>query len=256
MASIRIVSWNISAGREAKSLEQFDYLTENLSYFTSKIKETHADVVCLQEVHFNSKRSQAREIAQELGLKSIFESPRSPSHINKDYLMENAILTELEILQHKTYQYPYPKFPLVFADGRPAAIHNQNLQVAMLPEFNVANTQLLPLGLFGYNYFQGLGREFGAKFEQTLKVLKTPLLLCGDFSGDFENDKVELVFNKVFPKLGLKDALPEVVTRPTNDGKKHKNDHIFYSKDFIFRDARVIPTNTDHYLCVADFDYQ
>lgn len=244
---MKIVSWNIAGGRKMKSEQMFDYEEENLDYFAEQILSIDADVVCLQETHTNAERSVAKDLAKILKMDNVIDSPTSPSHVDKNFQLGTAIISRLPFNETKVYQYPDPSFELYFSDGKKAITHHKNLQEVKIEDFYLANTQMLPIKLFGYEYDRGKGFDFAKEIEKTLTVLEQPIIFCGDFN--FDNPSK--VYPDLFNKLGLKEALPNKVTRPSPQGKKTP-DHIFYSPKFHLIKSGVVKTLTDHYLCYAE----
>ena len=71
---------------------------------------------------------------------------------------------------------------------------------------------------------------------------------------DFNFSDPQKVFS-IINELNLINALPDEGTRPSKDGSKKKSDFIFYSSEFKLINSGIIETNTDHYLCWAEFEY-
>lgn len=248
---IKIVSWNVAGGRKVKSLDQFDYEAEDLNYFASEIKKINPDIVCFQESHSNSSRSISNEIAQFLKIKNVFDSPFSPSHIDSNYQLGVSIIPKFSFIAKNTLQLPYPKFKLYWKNGREADIHHKAMQKVLIEGFNLVNIQLLPLGLWGFDYSKDKGKEFSLEIDKTLNLLNSPLIFCGDINFD----KPDLIYPKLIKRLCLKEALPNLTTRPTKNNSKKTPDHIFYSPEFLLIDSGIIQTQTDHYLCFAEFEF-
>lgn len=251
--NIKIASWNIAGGREISSLSTFDYKEENIDYFYSKLFEISPDIVCLQESHYKNidKSSFAKKLSDLLDMNLIVESINSPSHIDKDYSLSNAIISSNNVISVKEEYFPDPSVPLYWKDGREAITHKKNIQVAKFDGYNAANNQMLPIEYFGHSYVgdpvgEKLARDINEVMERTIT---TPVLWCGDF---IHNDPSQIY--KHIRNLRLRDALPDTTTRPNKDGRKSKLDHIYYSPEFTLISSEVIVTNTDHYLCVAEFE--
>jgi endonuclease/exonuclease/phosphatase family metal-dependent hydrolase len=250
MDTIRIASWNIAGGYPIASLAGFDYEKEDISYFTSQLAAIDPDIVCLQESHtsLDGSRVIAAEIAQQLGLLHVFNSPASPSHVNKEYQLSTAILSRWKFISQKLYWYPDPDFDLFFPDGRKAVTHQKNLQLVQINDFYVANTQMLPLTLFGYAYDDGGdGSELAAGIDQVMSKVQNPVIWCGDF-----NYNHPLSIYDSLQALAVSEALPDKITRPHNSGMKLTPDHIFYTSDFRLVESDVKQTKSDHYLCYAE----
>lgn len=249
---MKIVSWNIAGGRKINTLKHFDYGEEDLGYFADKLNSVGADVVCLQETHTDSTRSVAKELAKMLKMDYVFDSPASISHIDKNSFLGNSILSKFHIDNPRTTIYPYPDFELVWKDGRVADRHDKLLQIVKTNGTYIANTQLLPIGLFGYTYNDQNVEIYAREIEKALIGIPSPAIFCGDFSGDFANDLVEDVFKNLFTENKFADAIRQI-TRPLKDRPGRQTDHIYFSPQFTLIGSGVIQTQTDHFLCWADF---
>jgi len=256
--TIKIASWNIAAGRTNKSLSQFDYDQENISYFSNLLKTVEADIICLQETHYGENKDIGKEIANELAYPFYYTNPGHESHIDNKLKLSNSILAKTKPLSIEAYILPYPEFELYWPNGNPAKRYEKSLLCAKFKGFNVYNTQLIPLGLFGVLYGDEKAKIYSQNLEVSFKnVLEAPLLICGDFSGDFPDDKPQLVFSELFTSLSLMDSIPHQITRPKNDGLIHQTDHIYFSdQSFSCISSEVIPTQSDHYLCTATFKFK
>lgn len=213
-----------------------------MSYFTSELKKISPDIACLQETHINNERSVAGEIAAALGGYHTQEVSMSPSHIDRQYALGNAVISKEMPRDAKSQTYVYPTFPLVLPDGKPAVHHDKGFQVINFSFGMVINTQMMPLGFLGTPYRTPLGRSFARDMEkQLLAHVRHPFILCGDL-----NVSEVTEFYPELLKL-MKNVLPDMPTRPRGG----KPDYIFLSKEYQVIDAGVIETNTDHYLCWA-----
>ena len=251
---MRIASWNIAGGHTVKSTGHFDYNPEDTSYFSDQLAELEPDVICLQETHTNEKRSVAAEIARELGGYHVFNSPLSPSHVDPAYKLGMAILTRKPFANERLHMYPSPEFELFFASsGRKAIEHKKALQTVDYDGMQVANTHMLPLIIFGYDYREGRGKELAGKIERVIENnLSDRGVLCGDFgmsNGQFE------VYRELMKKFQLENALPEKPTYHDASpiGGLNAPDCMFYTAGTLeVVDSGVVTTNTDHYLCWAE----
>jgi endonuclease/exonuclease/phosphatase family metal-dependent hydrolase len=245
---MKILSWNIAGGRKDLPDRSLGYEgREDLVYFSNKIKECGPDVIMLQETHSNDKRILAEEIAARLGMPYVFNTPASPSHIDPEYSLGNAIISKFPIHEQSAVFYPNPWFDLVFKDGRKGVQHPKNLQTVKIENIYFANTQMLPIRIFGYEYDHGLGNELALSIERVLENLvdKKPLVLAGDFNF---NDP-QSVYLKFFSKTNLKEVLPAKPTRP--DGKS-RHDHIYRSEDIKIISSEIYETFSDHYICFVE----
>ncbi len=251
--NIRIVSWNIAGGRPTASLDQFDYGAENLEYFITEIRKYDPDIICLQEVHtpLQGGVSQAELIAKALHLPYIINSPINVSHIDINYNIGIAILSKLPTQAEKTLTLPNPHLECVWADGTLAYTHEKNIQVVAFNDFTVVNNHMLPITLFGYSYDDASrGGELARNINEMMSknVPSGSLIWCGDFN--YNNPP------NIYPcmqSLQLTDSLQNEGTRPVKGGAKKCPDHIYCTREFLLQESTIEKTNTDHYLCFAEF---
>lgn len=249
---IKVASWNIAGGHKIASLKRFDYQKDDISYFSEQLSKFSPDIVCLQESHTSKddNDSNASQIASALGLSVIVNSPNSPSHIDPGYLLSNAILSHFAPIDIVEKQYPDPD-PIYWSDGRRAGGHFKNLQYATFSDFRIANTQMLPIHYFGFEYDDsGRGSDLARDINSIMSsIIKPPVIWSGDFNIDNPL--------KIYPymkKLKLREGLPDINTSPIHKGWKQKPDHILYSPEFKLIKSEVMNTDTDHYLCFAEFE--
>lgn len=250
---LRIVSWNVAGCHTMASMDHFDYLPEDIEYFADHLQKIEPDIICLQESHtsIDGSSGNAEKLARRIGFPYLFNSSCSVSHVDKDYKLGNSIISKIKFNDEHIAFFPNPEGDLFWSDGRLALTHEKGVQVVSFDLFNVANSQMLPARLFGFNYDDG-GR--GSKLAEGInevmkKEVEKPVIWCGDFNF---SDPLKVYSHLI--NLGMKDALPEVNTLPSKDVTKKKSDFIFYSPEFKLIDSGVIETNTDHYLCWAEFD--
>lgn len=241
---LTIATWNIAGGHTIHDEEkQFAYNPEDIKYFIRELKDLSPDIVCLQETHINDKRSIANEIAGEMGKFFCFEQNNSPSHINPDYRLGNAVLSKYSFRKKDNFTLPYPNFQLTL-NGKdvnsPAMRHDKGFQVVEFDFGTVVNIQMLPLAFLGTPYDTENGKSFAKEMEDCMNVeCGSTGIICGDFNYRAAPD---LYINLLSDK---RDTLPEVPTRP---GEK-KTDYIFCKNKFQVLDSGIINTKTDHYLC-------
>ncbi len=243
---MKIITWNIGGAHTVNSAEQFDYDKEDLSYFVDAIRPLNPDVICIQESHTNDDDVLANRLAESLGLPYVFDAPRSPSHIDENYQLSNAIISRYPIENKKSILLPDPPFELYFRDGKKARLFHTYVQTADIQGITVANTHLQPLHIFGYSYSEGEGKKFAEETEKILcDNLNSPLIFAGDFNApNLLND-----FPRLIESFGLTAALEEQAT----DIQGHRMDYILYSEGLMMEDSAIIKTErADHYLGWAE----
>ncbi|MBX4189344.1 endonuclease/exonuclease/phosphatase family protein [Candidatus Parcubacteria bacterium] len=237
-----VATWNIAGAHPPRSSNYFDYEDEDIAYFAEELKKISPDVVCLQETHINKSRSVAKELGKGVGLELVSDMDCSPSHIDPEYRIGNAIISNTPAAKFENRLFPYPEFPMHFPDGRPAAHHDKGFQVAEFPFGNIINLQMMPIRFFGTPYDSEEGKRFALQMEQELvSHAESPLIICGDFN----YKDAEVLYENLIKKFSLKSALPDKPTRP--DGKK--SDYIFYSPEYALIDSGIAEVKADHYLC-------
>ncbi len=250
---MKIASWNIAGGHTVKSKSHFDYEDEDVSYYVRHLAAIDPDVICLQEVHMNAAQSTAQQIAEGLNGYQVSEFPLHDSHIDDNYKMGLAILTRGEFEDPQLHLYPPPEFDLYFNDGRRAAKHDKGLQTVRYGGNLIANTHMLPLIIFGYDYRYDKGRKFAGTIDNAMAAnLGEPLIFCGDFGA---SNAQASTYKKTIGIFKLQNALPAKPTyhAASEVGGINAPDCIFFSTASLERsDAGIIITKTDHYLCWAD----
>lgn len=246
---LRIGTWNIAAARKMVSTERFDYSPdEELPYFAEEIRRLDLDVICLQESHANEDDSMARRLGKLVEMPNVEESIGCPSHIDILYNLNTAVLSKQTFVGAPSYKLPRPPFELRFKhDGRAVPPYDRYLQVVDLGTYAVANMWTEPLGAFGRSYEADEGKSFAAQIDELLVAkLERPLL----FAADFNIEDVAAALPQLVETFRLKEALPDMPTKP------HGNhpDHILYSPEWKKLDSGVVQTQSDHYLCWAEFE--
>ncbi len=240
MTELIIATWNIAGGRPMKSSERFDYAAEEIGYFADELRKINPDIICLQETHLNDERSVSRDLCEILADYHREEVSMSPSHVDEQYHLGNAILSKEIPKRVENIPYPDPRFPLTLPGGKPAIRHAKGFQAAYLGFGTIINTQMLPLAYLGTPYNALEGKSFAGEMENVL--LSHPAeIICGDLNyTDAKTLYVKLLKEKV-------NALPDAPTRP--GGKK--TDYIFVPESCNVISSGIVETNTDHYLCWA-----
>jgi len=241
--SLKIATWNIGGAHTINSNSMFDYDKENLSYFADILRPLDLDVICLQESHTKEGSIVSKRLAEMLGLPFVFDSPRSPSHIDESYQLADAIISRYPIEDTQHILLPQPPFELFFQDGKKAKLFQTYVQTARIQGVSFANTHLQPLHLFGYSWSEGKGQKLAFDTETTFldNLGKPPLI----FAGDFNAPKLKGDFPRLMKTFHLKPALDE---QPT-DVKGNKMDYILYSPEFTIKQSEIIKTKkSDHSL--------
>lgn len=247
---ITVATWNIAGGRKMRSADgRFDYADEDVAYFADCLRKVSPDIICLQESHTSNTRVIAREIAEALDMKYVYNAAVSSSHIDAQYRLGNAIISRWPLKHVRDVTYPYPDFAYFFADGKPAKRHDKMMQIYEWNGVQIINTQLLPLHIFGKDYGDGEGGEYAAQVERVWldNVQERTYIFCGDFN----LSNIGAVFPLFHIVAEFCEPLPSGPTRPDIPGSMQSSDHILTSPDIDLGDAGIVTVQADHYLCYA-----
>lgn len=141
----------------------------------------------------------------------------------------------------------------VSAGGRELATHDKGLLAvrARVGEHAVwfATTHVFPFYKFGRDArepaFAAVWQELAAGVDALAGLARLPVLLGGDFNTEHR----ELLTGRLAGRF-----LRGVTGTPTYRGIE--SDDVIYSPGLALRGTRVIPTFSDHDLCVCEFEFQ
>lgn len=244
----RIATWNITAALKARSAKAHDYEDhESLDYFADQLQQLNADVICLQATQMNEDDSMAQRLAKLLGMPFIDETIGFPSYFDPLDNLNIAVLSK-QPFTSTAVKLPKPSFPLVSqATGKSAIAFDRYLQIVSFDECNVANAWFEPLSPYGFTYEEGEGAEFAQALDDTIaSKLQKPLL----FAADFSCPRPLTVLPKTTAGLQLEEALPEGPTKLNG----RPSDHILHSPEWRKVNSGIIKTQSDHFLCWAEFE--
>lgn len=254
--SVTVATWNLSGGRLARSSGLFDYEPgENLDYFVAELTKVNPDVVCLPETHLakegQSGASLSSRLANKLGFSYVHDAPLHRSHIDSNYTLGIGLISK-HAFEAQDVPLPQPDFPILFANGKPATPHTRWLVVAEFDGFTLATTHNWPMEVFQLSYDKepaaGYGRSLADIYLNALPSGR-PLVLAGDLNFN----SPENVMPKLLNELHLKEALPQ--DQPTRNAGD-RPDHILYSPGFRCQKSRIIPGESEHYLCYATLELE
>jgi hypothetical protein len=245
---MKIVTWNIAGFRRTKSLKVWDYSDIDLPYFADEILKLDPDIINLQEVEFVIGRNQIKEFAKLVHMEHTLEIPMHPNHISEGE-MGYAVISKDKITNVDSINQPYPSFELIFKNGQVAKRFDK--QFVSYSTFGIRCTtiQLQPIGFWGYSYYEEPGLAYGHDVLQTLQSLDSEII-----TGDFQFTDLGLVSPELMKKY--KDALPDEFTRVSNAGQPTRADHVLLKQTLKLLDSKVVKTQTDHFLCYAEFETQ
>ena len=247
---MRCVTWNISgAVLTSNNAPEGLTTTDSLGYVGNCLAELNADIVCLQEVPFLPDEPEfASALAGRLGFSHFVSVPISPSHLHDNARLGLSVLSRYAIRSSETIQLPNPNVTVRLPDGRAERSHDKAMLIARLDagdhECVVACVHLPPFRALrrhpGEPMFEPLRRALSAAL---MPLLSEPFLLLGDVNTD--------TIGHVLPELQRAPGVTELIRVPTRvDGSAC--DQIVCSAHWTPGFSLVIPTWSDHHLCVTD----
>jgi len=245
--NIRIATWNIAGAHRLISDKRMDYGPQDIDYFAEQIRKLDLDIVCLQESQTKRGDSLTEKLAAATTMPHWAETEGCPSHVDRDYKLTTAILSKIPFRQTDAVLLPHPSFELRFTHNNTVVMpYDRYLVTAAFDDFTVATLHTEPLGAFGLDYAQGEGNTLAKLIDKVLvDELAEPLLLAGDFN---TND-LPSSFPNATSNYRLREVFAKTPTRP--DGER--TDHVAYSPQWLPQDSGIIHSQTDHYLCWAEF---
>lgn len=244
---LTIATWNIAGARTVRSDRHFDYGAQDKEYFARELRRVQPDVVCLQESHLSDTgASVAVDLAQELEMPHVCETPLHPSHIDSTQTLSIAILSRWPLQGHAC-RLPDPRFPIHIND-RVVEPLPRSLLIATLPElpFTVATVHANPDAYLGFDYENGIGRSHGSDLACAFDAeLPADALLAGDLN----MDSPSTVLTPFAARRQLRCALPDAPTVPAWGTRP---DHILYPPRMRVHETGIECTDrADHYLSWA-----
>ncbi len=226
MKSFTLASFNICSAH----FREGHYTDDNLARLAACIRDSHADVVALQEVDRGAERSQHVDMPARLSAMS-----RLPYHYFikiRDFQggeYGTAILSRYPITECRTMNYPVRiatqgtscGYAVLDMDGTPVTIYNTHLSC----ESEKANTETLQC------------------LEAILTQASGSFLVCGDF-----NTSPEKVARYLPTISRAHDGLITYADRSI--------DHILYTAPITVHNVRTMDTQsdgtTDHYMLLCE----
>lgn len=221
---IRVVSYNIHSGRDL-------FWRKRLEQMAATLQELDADVICLQEVHQNSKYGyQARFLADQLGYVLLF----APSIPIADGFYGNAILTHLPCNRSQTVFLPAKKEKRTLLQ---AALMWQGREVL------IWNTHCSLQATSRTSQLQLLATLASQALESA-----SPLLLLGDFNAP------NITFAPLLYDCALEMGMEN---QPTLPAFRRRLDYIFASPHWQVQHVAIssVPWS-DHVPVIAELGWR
>lgn len=251
------LQWNIQAARvrqpEADALALDSYAGDRPEYIGNYLAARSLDFITLQEVHANTERNQAEEIAAFLGDVSVVTDSYGQSFMNPDYGICQSVISRHPIASHRyiPLQFaPYTPVNLDDLDGEYLA-KDTGLTVATLDiegaPLNAVTLHMQPFSLFAIDPYGDAARELRASLEEELAKLEQPWILQADFN--VNDQSIDTFLGDIAKLPGYTGLVQLVSTIPA--GKTI--DHVAGAGVEIISSEVDATTLTDHYPVITRF---
>lgn len=240
---MRIATWNVHCGLFEPPLQDSD------EYLAECLRAVSADIVCLQELALpeRGKRAFAQQLAHRAGYGHVEVVALSRSHLT-DALMGLAILSRRPLGAASGHILPNPMLVGTNRHGQPIVSHDKGL-LRVEVDWHGVPVSILCAHLFPFHRFDVTPRAevldpAREAFQQQLAAATTrPSVICGDMNVGNIDD--------FLPRAREAFGLHSPIHGPTRpDGRAH--DHILHSAHLSSSWTRIIPTRSDHHLCVTE----
>ncbi len=227
---MRLLTWNIRGGLGMDN-------RRSLKRIADVIRESQADIICLQEVHFRLPQSSFQNQPRTLG--GLLEMP---VHFQPSYRIGfggfgNAIITKLPVQHVQLHALPNDE-----ERRRPAfRFERRGLLVVEVNDSDIPGTLLTT-----HLSLNEIDRHRSVEaIARVVKVSRLPVILAGDFNAGPGGKEIEAL--KSFS--GLADA-GESNAHPTYpaDNPSARIDFIFHSPELRLKKASVTQTLASDHL--------
>lgn len=251
---VRVATWNIGGGILGDSHQTSG--KEYLEYHADLLRLHQPDIVCLQECHHseNSQTNQVSRLAETLNYQYSKSTPISPSHLDPDAELALGIMTSYPIRNIKYTRFRNPCLTATGPKGQQWTLFDKgycSYEVELAEEtIAITNAHCFPLHYFSAtateDRFKDIWNDLGSHLKESEN--SRPTLAAIDLNFPFI--KNVLSDEIIGPRyINAFDATP---TTP----KGIQQDYILYSRQFRLLTTHIIPTRSDHHLCICDFSFE
>jgi endonuclease/exonuclease/phosphatase family metal-dependent hydrolase len=240
---MRIATWNVHCGLFEPPPGDCN------AYLTDCLRAVSADIVCLQELNLpnHGERDFAEQLARRAGYEHVEVMALSRSHLT-DGLMGLAILSHQPLGPVHGQILPNPKLVSTDRQGRSIDSHDKGL-LRVEVDWHGVRIAIFCVHLLPFHRFnvapsaEALDPAREALLLQLAGTTAQPSVICGDLNVGNIDD---------FMPGARKDfELHSLIHGPTRpDGRSH--DHILHSAHLNSCWTRILPTRSDHHLCVTE----
>jgi endonuclease/exonuclease/phosphatase family metal-dependent hydrolase len=242
MMRLRVATWNVH-----EAILAGGGMPDDPSSFWAELVDAEADVAALQEVCFGAsgEPSDLAMAAKLTGMTHAVSFPLSASSLRVGQLAGLALLSRRPLREEQRLKLPNPGLRHESNEAEVNS-HDKGLLSAVLElwgcPIRVASLHIPPFHRFG-RAPQEFGPIWAALGKAIASIDDLPLLVCGDFN----TGRRELLTEQI--ELPLHRAIGD---QDTHCGTAA--DDILYTDPFELVMSKVIGTQSDHALCLAEFE--
>jgi endonuclease/exonuclease/phosphatase family metal-dependent hydrolase len=239
---LRVVTWNVHEGLRADG-----ELPDSSASFWAELVAAEVDIAALQEVRFSAagELGDLALAAESGGMPHIAAFPLSASSFWAGDLAGLALLSRHPFRDEQRKKLPNPGLSNEH-DESVLTSHDKGLLSAVL-HHNGRSVRVISLHAPPFHRFGRVPREFTSIWAELGKSIgpldDLPLLVGGDFNTDDRELLTEQVDGRLRRAIGCQD---------THGGKS--TDDILYTDALDLVGSKVIGTQSDHALCLAEFE--
>ena len=243
--SLRLATWNVHCG-------VFDGTSSarrpDLTSMADCLRAVSADVVCMQEFPIleGGVSAIAERLTRELDYAHVQIMRLSRSHLLAGD-MGLVVMSRFPVSTTTTEMLPNPGLQIT-KQGQHVNSHDKGVLSVTVTcgtaQLRVLCVQLFPFHSFDVNSLDDMLEPARLSLKRLLTLsVRGPVLLCGDLN--------VADLNLFLPDARADFGLTDLIHRPTRRNGRI-DDHILHSAHFDASAIRVIPSPSDHHLCVAD----
>jgi endonuclease/exonuclease/phosphatase family metal-dependent hydrolase len=242
MTRLRVATWNVHEGITAGHAAPRDG-----EAFWAPLIAARVDVAALQEVRFSTSGDlgDLELVAKRAGLPHIAAFPLSVSLFDSEASAGVALLSRRPLCKKRPRKLPNPGLRRE-GNGSVLDSHDKGLLEAVF-DHDGQPVRMISLHALPFHRFGRVPQDFEsiwtALAELIEPVTEVPLLIAGDFNTNHR----ELLTDRVQGKLH--SAIGQQITH-----ENRATDDILYTDMFRLISQDVVPTYSDHALCLAELE--
>lgn len=254
MKCLKMATWNIGGGITGDS-HQTDGSPDLESYAETLLKH-RPNLICLQESHhyLGDNTNQANELAKLMGYKYSSSTPISASHLEPHARLALGLISEFPIVNTKYTKFHNPGLTSIGPRGEEWKLFDKGYCTHTIEignrEISVLNAHCFPLHYFSS---QATEERFSHIWENLANGLAaarqdTPCVAAIDLN----YDDIETLLGAELTPNRYTSAINKAPTTP----KGIQQDYLLYTPGFRLLTKSVIPTKSDHHLCIIQIEIQ